>query len=173
LAARPLKKPEIISETLMAALDKAGLGRIAVVGGLSKKWRQVAGKGMAKHSTPSMLKGGTLTLVVDSPVWMNEISLLTPAIIEKINEEMGPDTVTDIRLRQGGPREFKAVEYGGGSERAAQGSSRPPSREPTDAELEIIQESVASIEDPEVREAARRLFVAACSTQTAPPAQKP
>jgi len=153
-------KPEKISDALAGALERAGLGRIMALQGLCGKWRTIAGEGMAKHSMPVMLKGGTLTLVVDSPAWMNEISLLSPTIIEKLNTELGEEAVSDIRLRQG-KVEDRATHSGA----APAGKFRPVTRPLTAEEEDEIEKALSSIEDGGLKESARRMLLAAYTTK--------
>ena len=47
------------------------------------------------------LRGKKLFLAVDSPAWMQQLSLLKPEIIEKVNAALGKEAVKEITLNIG------------------------------------------------------------------------
>jgi hypothetical protein len=62
------------------------------------RWRDVVGPDTYRRSFPSALRGTTLIVGVSSSSWMQELSFLKAAIIDRISEEIGPGVVTDIKL---------------------------------------------------------------------------
>jgi hypothetical protein len=95
------KKIEKLSSLLNKTLASHGLTtrlkEYRVVG----RWEKIVGKVIARHAQPSSLRGKKLSVVVDSSAWMQQLSLLKPEIINKVNESLGRETITDITLRLG------------------------------------------------------------------------
>jgi predicted nucleic acid-binding Zn ribbon protein len=98
---RPKRKVEKLSETIEKLLASRGLGAKLKEYRIFGRWERAVGKVIASHARPSTLRGKKLTVVVDSSTWMQQLSLLKPEIIEKVNAEMGPNAVTSILLQLG------------------------------------------------------------------------
>lgn len=62
-------------------------------------WEEAFGKHIAKHTRDMRLKGKTLIVQLDSSVVREELSYAKQTIIERLNEEMGQEVVTDIVFR--------------------------------------------------------------------------
>jgi len=56
---------------------------------------------LVKHAEPIALRGGVLTVMVDEPVWLTELSFLREEMIERLNRALGKIVVREIHLRQG------------------------------------------------------------------------
>jgi len=65
-------------------------------------WRQLLGDRVAQRSEPERLQGKTLTVVVASSVWAQELSLLAPEIIERLQKAQFE--VETLRWRVGTPK---------------------------------------------------------------------
>ena len=64
-------------------------------------WEQTVGAVIARHAQPQQVRGRKLSLVVDSPAWMQQLSLLKPEIIAKLNRSLGREAIKDITLKLG------------------------------------------------------------------------
>jgi predicted nucleic acid-binding Zn ribbon protein len=141
------KKLAKLSSTLGSLLRARGLqGRLSeyrIVG----QWEETVGPVIARHARPQTVRGKKLYLSVDSPAWMQQLSLLKPEIIEKVNRNFGKDAINDITLRLG--------EVVPSEQRGEEALSRPP----LDAEERgRIEQYVQQVQDPDVREAIRRVI---------------
>ncbi len=140
-------KIDRLSNTLKKILQARGMeGRLReyrVFG----EWEKAVGAVIARHAHPSSLRGKKMTLIVDSPAWMQQLSLLKPEIIMKINLRLGHNSIKDITLRLG---EIKPC--GSVSEEISVHANLD--RE----EREKIGQALHGIHDPEVREAVRRVM---------------
>src|SRR5271169_2112260 len=65
------------------------------------QWAQCVGAIIARHAQPQSVRGSKLWLTVDSPAWMQQLTLLKPEIIEKLNKNMGRTVIKDITLKLG------------------------------------------------------------------------
>ena len=94
-------KLDKLSYTLGSMLKARGLGSRLSEYRVFGQWEQSVGPAIARHALPQALRGKKLTLVVDSPAWMQQLSLLKPEIMEKVNRTLGKEAVTEIALRLG------------------------------------------------------------------------
>ncbi len=62
------------------------------------RWHAVVGPEMYRRSFPVALRGATLVVGVSSSSWLQELSFLKPAILDRIAEEVGPGVVAEITL---------------------------------------------------------------------------
>ncbi len=145
---RQRRKVEQLSATIEKLLASRGLSSRLKEYRVLGVWERAVGEGIARHARPAMVRGKKLTVTVDSSAWMQQLSLLRPEIIAKLNSAMGADAVESITLRLG---ELPA------SPRARQqGPARPlPPLAP--GERERIGELAAAIADPELRRAFEHL----------------
>jgi hypothetical protein len=113
-----------------------------------RAWPEAVGKGVARHAQPVAIRGNKLTLVVDSPAWMQQLSLLKPVILEKLNGALGFDAVKDLVLK------FGEVE-----QQLPDAVPEPlPGGMVTSDEHEKIERSLKGIDDADLRETMRRVF---------------
>ena len=64
---------------------------------VQRLWREVAGEAIATEATPTQERGGVLTVSCSASVWAQELDLMGPAIIARLNQVLGGETL--IRLR--------------------------------------------------------------------------
>lgn len=142
------RKLDKLSVTLGKILTARGMqGRLHEYR-IMQTWPGAVGPAIARHAQPAAIRGGKLTLIVDSPAWMQQLALLKPELIAKLNGRLGRETVRDIILK------FGEVERRG---------DEPPAREAdaaalTGEEKEKIGACVRGIGDQDVRDALRRLL---------------
>ncbi len=68
-------------------------------------WPEAAGAAVAAESSPVAERGGTLTINCGSATWANELELLAPDLLDRLNDALGaaaPGRVTALRFRVGG-----------------------------------------------------------------------
>ncbi len=113
------------------------------------EWDRMVGPAIGRHARPVALRGTKLTLVVDSPAWMQQLSLMKPEIREKLNDGLGRESVREITLRLGEITlpDAKSLPEGPGRAAAL-----------TREEQEKIERSVKDIGDDEVRGALQRVL---------------
>jgi predicted nucleic acid-binding Zn ribbon protein len=68
---------------------------------LQSEWTGIVGETIAAHTQPQRLRFNKLTVLVDSPVWMQQLSFLKPELIRKVNRAMGRTLVQELVLRPG------------------------------------------------------------------------
>lgn len=114
-------------------------------------WDAAIGPQIAAHARPSHIENRRLTVVTENPVWTQQLSLLKGDLLRRIALSFGPDVVTDLYFVTG------KIEP-----EARPAPPRPATRDPATVVLAAALESeLQSISDPGVREAVRRLMLAA------------
>ncbi len=106
---------------------------------IKQSWKEILGEPLAMHAAPTALKSGVLHINISTPAWLQQAGYYKAQILEKL----GRLGVSDIRLKLGKIR-----------------FSSPPKtleklsfKEPDPV---LLEELISSIEDGEVKEAARR-----------------
>ncbi len=142
------KRLERLSSTLGSALKSCGLQGRLVEYRILIQWEKTVGSSIARHARPKILRGKKLFVAVDSAAWMQQLTLMRPEIIEKLNGDVGKGVIKEIALNLG---EIEPAE-----ERSPD-QARP--RAPLSAEdRERIELIVQEIGDPEIQTALRRLI---------------
>ncbi len=142
------KKIDRFSATLDRILKACGMQARLHEYRLFTRWDRTVGPAIARHARPAGLRSGKLQVIVDSPAWMQQLSLMKPEIIGKLHAIQGGHAVRDITLKLGevvapdGPEpEGKPVRYHLAAD-----------------EKEKIERAVQSIDNEEIREALRSLL---------------
>lgn len=64
-------------------------------------WDEVVGPQIAARARPERIRDGVLEVCVDQPVWMQQLQLLKPQILARLNERLGDSPLREIYLRRG------------------------------------------------------------------------
>jgi hypothetical protein len=96
-----LKKLTSISPVLQDLAQSFGWEKGIAAARLETRWNEVVGDAIASHTHPEEIRFDTLTLLVDSAVWMHELSFLKKALIEKINRILGKNGIRNIHFKMG------------------------------------------------------------------------
>jgi predicted nucleic acid-binding Zn ribbon protein len=103
--ARTLRKgkPTRVSEAVAGYLKRAGLAERVAQADVVLAWPVLVGERIAKHArAESITADGTLFVEVRSAAWRQELSLMTPEIIARINAGRRTGRVEKIRWVLGG-----------------------------------------------------------------------
>lgn len=106
-------------------------------------WPEVVGPTVAARATPLRIIKGTLTVVVSSGPWKQELGFLKGMMKDKLNDRLGAEVVKDIILKSGKVEQFAV----------APPEETPQKKRLTSRQLAYIDEQSADIADPEIREA--------------------
>src|SRR5512136_2268888 len=85
MISRRSRKIEKLGITLEKVLNRRGLASKLKEYRLFGQWERAVGSVIARHAQPSAIRGKKLTVTVDSSAWMQQLSLLRPEIINKVN----------------------------------------------------------------------------------------
>ena len=73
---------------------------------IQKVWAQSAGDAVAAQCEPVSESRGTVTVKCSSAVWAQELDLLSPELIERLNEALEEPLVKSLRCRATGSRKW-------------------------------------------------------------------
>ncbi len=117
-----------------------------------KLWDKVVGPQIAARARPSRMRDNTLEVWVDHAVWMQQLQLMKPKILARLNTALGEDLIQDIYLRRGRPRQDNAPV-----------AIEPPALRWQQTQLSATEEeqislTVAPLADAELRQWLQQLF---------------
>jgi hypothetical protein len=87
-----------LRDILGDALRGAGLAETSDIWQITQLWPRSVGSRIARRATPIGLARGDLTVAVGDAVWRQELALLGPEIVVKLNRDLGRDVVRRLRL---------------------------------------------------------------------------
>ncbi len=87
-----------LAQDLKPILRQISKGQKDVHPEIWARWGDILGFDLARRAIPRSLVGGILTVAVASSSWMQELSYLKPALLDRFREEIGITVVKDIRL---------------------------------------------------------------------------
>ena len=64
-------------------------------------WAEAVGDVVSTEAQPVSERDGTVSVVCRSSVWAQELELLGPDLVEKVNAALGDDAVQRLRFRAG------------------------------------------------------------------------
>jgi hypothetical protein len=100
------RDPQILDASLGRLVAERGWETDAAVGGAMGRWPAIVGREIAAHSAPVSFSDGELVVSASSTAWATQLRLLAPSLVARLGQELGPDTVTRLRVR---PRRRGAV----------------------------------------------------------------
>ncbi|MCC6749623.1 MAG: DUF721 domain-containing protein [Deltaproteobacteria bacterium] len=142
---RPRRGPERAGALLARWVKDQHLDHELEQHELLARWPELVGERVASRTEPGSVRDGQLTVTVSSSAWLNELSFLKTELATRINATLGRTLVKGIRLVVGKvrppapPRQPAAV--------------REPPAPPTPEEARAVDEAVAPVADPVLRQA--------------------
>jgi predicted nucleic acid-binding Zn ribbon protein len=95
-------KPKAASSVLPAVLQRLGLERRRAETEILKVWNHLIEPTVVAHAQPTGLRNGTLFVVVDNSVWLDEIvRYRRREILKRLQYSFGPDLIARIQFRVG------------------------------------------------------------------------
>ncbi|HEX9705839.1 MAG TPA: DUF721 domain-containing protein [Gemmatimonadales bacterium] len=92
------RAPVTVREALDSYLAKSGLGRRLAQAQVIPAWPRLVGPQIAAVTAPeSVAPDGTLFVRVTTSAWMNELQLMAPEIMARVNAGRGPGRIKTIR----------------------------------------------------------------------------
>lgn len=80
------------------------LAPATVLAEVQRVWPEVAGPVIAAEATPTAERAGTLTITCRSAVWAQELDLMGPDLVGRLNAALGREVVTGLRCSAAPPR---------------------------------------------------------------------
>jgi predicted nucleic acid-binding Zn ribbon protein len=64
---------------------------------IQRVWPETVGSAIAAEATPTAERGGVLTISCAAAVWAQELDLMAPTIVERLNRNLGERRVDRLR----------------------------------------------------------------------------
>jgi predicted nucleic acid-binding Zn ribbon protein len=71
---------------------------------VQRVWPEVVGETIGAEATPTGDRGGTLQITCRSAVWAQELDLMGPEVVGRLNAALGWDAVVALRCSAAPPR---------------------------------------------------------------------
>ena len=149
------KDPSIerLGEVLETSLKRLDLNARLDDYGVWTIWNQTVGAAIARNAQPEKIRNGTLMVKVSSPVWMQQLQFMKEMIAAKLNEQLQSTVVKNIFFVVG------RIEL-------------PPDESPPPAAAtapRLVDASfIETIDDPEIRDAFKKLLSSFARRQNKP-----
>ena len=92
------RDPQLLDVTVNRLVDDHGWDVDLRVAGMFARWSELVGDEVARHATPESFTDGTLLVRTDSTAWATQLKLLAPAVVKRLNEDLGHGTVSLIEV---------------------------------------------------------------------------
>jgi predicted nucleic acid-binding Zn ribbon protein len=76
-----------------------------VLADAQRVWPDAVGPSIAAEARPTAERGGVLTVSCSASVWTQELDLMAPAILERLNSRLRGPRITRLRCISVPPRE--------------------------------------------------------------------
>lgn len=149
---------------LRGAARTLGVERAANAALIEEMWVEVVGPAAAAHSRILGVRGTVVLAEAEAGPWTQDLSAQRGRFIGEINRRFGSQIVTEIRFRQT-TVPFPAAHPGRPSpprpadDRVGAEEPRVEETAVSPEDLAAVERTVAEIQDPEIREGARRAMV--------------
>jgi predicted nucleic acid-binding Zn ribbon protein len=80
---------------------QASLAPATLLAEVQRAWPGVVGESIAREAAPVSERGGTVTVACTAAVWAQELDLMGPLLIGKLNTALGRPAVQKLRCVTG------------------------------------------------------------------------
>jgi predicted nucleic acid-binding Zn ribbon protein len=101
------RDPQTAGAILDQVLTKRGWKKQVSVSALMPRWAEFVGDVNAAHTVPEKWEAGVLTIRAESTTWATSLRTMAPQIIARLNEILGPNTVTRLQILGPQPPSWK------------------------------------------------------------------
>jgi predicted nucleic acid-binding Zn ribbon protein len=102
------RAPRPLSSAIAGLADQ--LAPKTVLAEVQRVWPSVVGATVPKEATPTTEHGGSLTIACRSSVWAQELDLMAPELVGRLNARLGAGRITTLRCVASPPRSWASAE---------------------------------------------------------------
>ena len=92
------RDPQPLDRLVGRLRSERGGEAAAAVGGVMGRGEEIGGPEGAAHCRPERYADGELVVATDSSAWATQVRLLAPALVRRLNEDLGRGTVRRVRV---------------------------------------------------------------------------
>lgn len=96
--------PVRLSHVLPGALERMGPKGVWTEARLRRAWRAAVGDELGARTEVRRLKGHVLEVDAENETWATQLRYLGHVVVGRLNETLGPGTVSEIVVRRRGNR---------------------------------------------------------------------
>jgi predicted nucleic acid-binding Zn ribbon protein len=78
-----------------------GLAPASTLARVQEVWERVVGPAVAGSARPTGERNGVLNVTCEAAVWAQELDLMSPELIARLNEALGGERIQQLRCRTG------------------------------------------------------------------------
>ena len=92
------RDPRMVGDVFGRLVSERGWSSPVAVGSVLSRWDELVGADIALHCRPESFENAVVTVRCDSTAWATQLKLLTPALLQRFEEALGPGIVTTLRV---------------------------------------------------------------------------
>ena len=89
------RSPRSLAPAMQALADD--LAPRTLLADVQRIWPAAVGAELARQSTPTAERGGSLTVACADAMWAQELDLMSPQILAQLNQRLGAEPLTRLR----------------------------------------------------------------------------
>ena len=151
MPSRKKSPPEPIGKVIDDMLKAWGMSRSSKELRVFQVWDRAIAEPVRGNARPVFVSRGQLVVAVRDNVWMQELGFIKDELKKKLNRELGPGVIQEIRFKIGAWSESPPEPEAGA----------PPEPELDPQIIEEAERTVAAIPDPRLREQVKKTLLAA------------
>lgn len=90
-----------IKEIVKSVFRQIESGKTLVREDVENRWKELVGESGFKHSRPVTLRKNILTVTVDNPGWLQEMSMKKRMLLKRLKMTFGKDKISKIHFKIG------------------------------------------------------------------------
>ena len=79
----------------------ASVAPATTLAAVQEAWEGVAGAAISLAARPTAERGGVLTVTCSAAVWAQELDLMAPELLPRLNAALGREALRELRCRTG------------------------------------------------------------------------
>jgi predicted nucleic acid-binding Zn ribbon protein len=97
---RPSAKPAPLGDIVKSVFERLEAGKTLTKEDVEARWKEIAGNA-SRHTYPASLRKSTLTVLVDSSAWLQEMTMRKRILLKQLKTAFGKDKISGIHFRIG------------------------------------------------------------------------
>jgi len=138
------QRPEKINSLLAGLFRQSGWQDKLDLHAVFSFWDEMVGKRISEQARPSVIRGTVLWVLVSDPVWMQQLHLQKILLLEKINQRLAGQKLTDIRFK---------LAHGGQKGPPAEKGGPPAEKEIDQGKKQAFSQLTSGIKNDEIKKA--------------------
>lgn len=92
------RDPRMVGDVFGRLVTERGWSSPVAVGSVLSRWDELVGADIGLHCRPESFENSVVTVRCDSTAWATQLKLLTPALLQRFEQALGPGIVTTLRV---------------------------------------------------------------------------